>query len=443
MRDEGILNDDINKLVLRYMVPSVLGMLGLSCCIFLDTMFIGRGIGNLGLAALNIAIPFFNIFSAISLLTGVGGATLLSINKGKKKYETIDEIFTLAIIVTIVVGILFSIICLLFINNIVSFLGATGIIFSYVKEYLEVILFGGVLFILSTTLNVFIRNDGNPKVSMWAIIGSNFTNIILDYILIFPLNMGMRGAAIATTIAQLAGISILLTHFLFKKNKMKFSIKKLKCTYLKRMLNNGFPSFILELCAGIVIIIFNIKLKEVSGDISISAYSIIVNFSLVIIAIFNGIAQGIQPIMSMNYGGQKYKRVIKTYRSGLKWIVILGTAFFLLGEIVPNAIINIFSESGSELKSIATTGIRIYFIALIPMGINIFNVGVLQSIEKSKTSTIISLLRGIILVVIFLEVLSIAFGLNGIWSTTPVVEIFTLIISTLCILKEKKRIEMI
>ncbi|WP_297633435.1 MATE family efflux transporter [uncultured Clostridium sp.] len=443
MINKSMLKEDIKKLVIKYMLPSVLGMLGLSCCIFLDTMFIGRGIGDLGLAALNIAIPFFNIFTAISLLTGVGGATLLAIKMGKQEYEVIDEIFTVAIIATVIIGIIFGGSCLIFINEIIKALGATGIIFIYVKEYLQIILFGAVLFILSTTLNVFVRNDGNPKISMWAIIGANIVNIILDYILIFPLNMGMRGAAIATTTAQVCGIIILCFHFILKKNKMKFSLKKLKGRYVKRILNNGFPSFVLEVSAAIVIVVFNIKLKAIGGDISISAYSIIVNFSLIIIAVFNGIAQGVQPIVSMNYGAKKYSRVLEAYRSGIKWTIFLGAIFFILGEICPNLIIDIFSKDPSRLKEIGATGIRIYFIALIPMGINIFNVGMLQSMEKARISTIISLIRGLVLVILLLEILAALFGLNGIWMTTPIVEGITLIISCLCIFKEKKYIEMV
>ncbi|MGL4848793.1 MAG: MATE family efflux transporter [Clostridium sp.] len=438
MKNNDLLKDDIHKLIVKYMVPSVLGMLGLSCCIFLDTMFIGRGIGEQGLAALNIAIPFFSIFTAFSLLTGVGGATLLSISMGKKQYDKANEIFTISIVLTAIFSVLFSFFTLIFINDIVRSLGATGIISVYVKQYLEVILFGGILFIMSTTLNVFIRNDGNPKASMWAIIGSNLTNIILDYLLIFPLGMGMRGAAIATTFAQVVGISILLTHFIFKKNKIKFSFKEIKFKFVKRILGNGTSSFILELSAGLVIILFNLKLKEIGGNISISAYSIIANFSLIIIAIFNGIAQGLQPIISMNYGGEKYDRVIKAYKEGLKITVIVGGAFFLLGEIFPNVIVNIFQSGNEELLKIASLGIKIYFVALIPMGLNILNVGFMQSIEKSRKATLVSFLRGLVLIIIFLEVLSKLFGLNGIWLTTPVVEFIALFLSFYFVLKERR-----
>ncbi|WP_195970733.1 MATE family efflux transporter [Clostridium thermobutyricum] len=441
MKNNDLLHDNLGKLVLDYMIPSILGMLGLSCCIFLDTMFIGRGMGERGLAALNLGIPFFNIFAAISLLTGIGGATLLSINIGKKKYETLNEIFTLSIFITIIISLLITVFGLYFINDIIRLLGASGIIFTYVKEYLEVIFWGSILFILSLTLNVFVRNDGSPKISMWAIIGSNITNIILDYILIFPLNMGMRGAAIATTTAQLVGIIILAFHFIMKKNKIKISIKALNFRYSKRILANGFSSFIVELSAGVVIILFNIKLKELGGDISISAYSIIANFSLIVIAIFNGIAQGIQPIISTNYGGGKNNRVINTYKIGLKIIIIVGGVFFLLGIIDPYMIIKIFAKGNNKLDEIASLGIKIYFIAFIPMGINILNVGVLQSIESSKISTMISLLRGLILIIVFLEIFSLVFKLNGVWITTPVVEIVTFIISIYFMRKEKEKLK--
>lgn len=440
MKKVDLLKEDILKLIIRYMIPSVTGMLGLSLCIFLDTMFIGQGIGNDGLAALNIGIPIYNLFNSIGLICGVGGATVLAISIGKKRYDELDEIFTVSISIAFIIGVLITVIGSIFLNQISIILGASDTLLPLVMDYLKVILGGSIAFIMASILNVFVRNDGDPKKSMWAIIGVNITNIVLDYIFIFPLNMGMKGAAIATTIGQIVGIAILLSHFFTGRNGIKFNMKSLSTKYVKRILSNGFPSFILEISAGIVIFMFNVKLAKISGDLAVSAYSIIANVALIFVAIFNGISQGIQPILGVNYGADKLKRVFKTYKLGIRIALISGIVFLSIGLFMPKVLISIFSSNTEGLLEIATKGIRIYFLAFIPMGINIVNIGFLQSIEKSKLSTWLSLIRGFVLIIIVLNIFSIIFGVDGVWMTIPIVESITIILSGIIVKKIEGRI---
>ena len=439
MKKVNLLEDSIGSLAVRYMIPSVLGMLGLSLCIFFDTMFIGRGIGNTGLAALNVGVPIYSIFNSVGFVFGVGGATTLSILIGKGRYKSANSIFTFSVISSFILSLLISVLGLIFLEQFATILGATETTLQYVKDYLSTILFFGISFSIIQTLSVFVRNDKNPKLVMWAVISSNTTNIVLDYIFNFPLGMGMRGAALATCIAQLVGISILLCHFVFKKNNISLNIKIYKNTfrYAKRVIFNGIPSLVNEMSAGVVIFIFNIVLVKIGGVQAVSAYSIIANVALIFLAIFNGISQGIQPIISVNYGAKKIDRVMKCFNLAKVTALICGIVFFIIGISNPKMIVNIFSTNTEGILEITSQGIRLYFIAFIFMGINVVSIGFMQSIERSKTSTIISLIRGFILISIVIVIMSYLMGLTGVWLTVPIVEIITLIYTIVAIKRDK------
>lgn len=441
MKKVNLLEDSIGALAVRYMIPSVLGMLGLSMCIFFDTMFIGRGIGNLGLAALNVGVPMYSIFNSIGLIFGVGGATALSISIGKGRLNSANSIFTFSVISSFISGAILSVFGMVFLEQLSLFLGASQETLPLVKEYLSAILSFGIAFIVIQTLSVFVRNDNNPKLVMWAVICANLTNIILDYVLIFPLNKGMRGAALATSIAQLVGVSILLLHFIFKKNSIHLHISQYKKSlrYAKRVILNGIPSLVNEMSAGVVIFIFNIVLIKIGGVEAVSAYSIISNVALICTAIFNGISQGIQPIISMNYGAKKIDRVISAFKLARKISFVSGVIFFIIGVSNPEFIARIFSSNIEGILDITCSGIRIYFLSFIVMGVNIVSIGFMQSIERSKVSTIISLIRGFILISIVIVIMSYIMGLTGAWLTVPIVESITLIY-TIIIIKGDKSI---
>lgn len=440
MKKVDLLEDNIISLVIRYMIPSVLGMLGLSMCIFFDTMFIGRGIGNLGLAALNVGVPIYSLFNGIGLIFGVGGATALAISIGKKRYDSANNIFTFAAITSVFIGLAITILGVLFLEDISLFLGASNETLPLVKDYLGMILTFSIAFIFIQTLSVFVRNDKNPKLVMWAVIASNITNIVLDYVFIFILDMGMMGAALATCIAQIVGISILSLHFIFKKNSIHLRVKNYfySFKYSKRVIMNGIPSLVMETSAGVVIFIFNVVLVRIGGVIAVSAYSIISNVALIFVAVFNGIAQGMQPIISVNYGAGRMNRVLTTLKIGRRIALSCGILFFIIGIWNPELIVNIFSSDSNELMDITSRGIRSYFIAFIPMGVNIVTIGFLQSIEKSKISTIVSLIRGFILISVVIMIMAYVLGVNGVWFTVPIVEGITLMYSFFILKKDEE-----
>lgn len=424
-----LLKGDIWNIFWSYLLPSVGGMLGISLYVLGDTLLVGRGLGSSGLAALNISIPIMNIFSGLGLLLGVGGATMVSILKGEGRNEDTDEVFTITFIISSIIGLLITIFGLIYLEEFATFMGASnGKILNMSTEYLRPLIIGSIFFVVNSFLIIFVRNDNAPKLVMTAMLISSISNVILDYIFIFIFNLGMMGAGLATALSPIISLSILSTHFIKKKNTIKFGKVSLKAETLKRIILNGIPSFIIETMAGIVIFIFNIVILKIEGNIGVSAYSIVANLSLFCAAVFNGIGQAIQPIVSINYGARKYERVREVVKLSVYTSLGVGILFFLIGLGFPRQLTRIFiNEANPELISLSITGIRLYFISFIFMGLNTVIVSYLQSMEYSRASISISIGRGFIFVISGIIILPIIFGIGGVWITIPLAEVITLI----------------
>lgn len=436
-KNSNLLNGNILYVFLNYLFPSIGGMLGTSLYVLADTIFVGRSLGSQGLAALNISIPVMNIFSGLGLLLGVGGATLVSIYKGKNKNNQTHTIFTYSIISCILIGVLITFLGLYYLNDIALFLGAKSKnILNMSKNYLQILISFSLFFILNSALVVFIRNDNAPKLSMIAMLSGTISNVILDYIFMFKFNLGIKGAAFATVLSPIISLSILSIHFITKKNTIKLATSKLDFNLLKRIISNGMPSLIVESMAGIIIFAFNNVILSIEGNLGVSAYSIIANLSLFCAAIFNGISQAIQPIISINYGACQNNRVHETVKLGIYTSLIFGLLFFIIGQLFPEQLSLMFMKKcDNVLVNLTTNGIRLYSISFIFMGLNSVMISYLQSMEFSKVSTFMSICRGFLMVLIGLLVFPRFFNLKGVWITLPFAE-FTTFILSLIIYKE-------
>ncbi len=430
-----LLEGDIKEIFFKYLIPSIGGMMGISLYVLGDTMLIGRGLGSQGLAALNISIPLINVLNGLGLLFGIGGSTFLSRSRGQKKDHKVNDIFTKSIIMAIIAGVLLTLLRVFFLDELCYFLGASDATFQMSRDYLGVLLAFSIPFVLNSTLTVLVRNDGAPKLAMWAMLTGSIVNVILDYVFIFEFNWGMWGGALATIISPILGLMILSTHFIRKKNMMALVKPKRDFRMVKRIIGNGSASFIVELSAGIVIFAFNKVILGITGDLGVSAYSIIANLSLIFTAIFIGVGQAIQPIVSYNYGAGKMDRVYESVRLAIYWALGLGILFYAIGMLFPAFLVSIFTKDSSDIMETAVRGIRIYFSAFILMGLNIVMTTYIQSKEHAKVSTIISLTRGFGLIIVFLLILPKSFGIDGVWLTLPAAEFFTAVISFICFRK--------
>ncbi len=428
-RTMDLTRGNINDIFFRYLVPSVGGMLGTSLYVLGDTMIVGRGLGSAGLAALNLSIPIINVFTGLGLLFGIGGATALSVDKGMGREDSSHRIFTKSMSMSLFFGIVLTLIRVFFLDELTTFLGAEGDIFYMARDYLGMLMSFSIPFLLNTSLMVFVRNDGAPKTAMAGMLIGSVVNIFLDYVFIMKFHWGMWGGALATGLSPVLGLLILSTHFIRGKHTVRLTKWKMSWRNVKRIFANGIPSFIIECSAGIVIFTFNQRLLSISGNLAVSAYSIIANLSLIASAIFTGVGQAIQPIVSINYGAKKRHRILDTGRLGILVAMTLGVIFYVLGLLFPEQLAKIFVRDVSEIAHLVVPGIRLYFFAFLLMGVNIVMNSYVQSKEQAKTSLILSLMRGLVLIIILLMVLPEFLGIEGVWLTMPATELLTLFIS--------------
>ena len=426
-KKEELLTAKEGSLLLKYILPSVGGMLGLSLCILCDAMFIGQKFGALGVAALNITYPVYSLMTALYLMLGVGGATLIGIYMGQKNYKSINKIFTTSIIGIMVLYIFFLIARTFFMDDIVRLIGASEKTFAYTKSYLDVIMIFSGPYMLLGAMNVFIRNDSNPKLAMMSVIMTNIVNIVLDYVFLFICGYGIWGVALATSLGQIAGLIILSAHFIQKKNTFHFHIKSFDFKFIFKISKIGIPSFISSLTTGVVIIAFNFVSYNLLGNVGLSAYGVVNNIAVSFLAIFSGLAQGVQPLVSINFGAKNHSRVVRFIKLSRVIAFLVGASMFIIAFLFPVQIIHLFATGDELFMHQATVGMIIYFASFMLAGVNVLNIAAIQAIGEFKISTTLSLLRGFVYMLIFLFILSKSFGMMGLWVTMPVVELATLL----------------
>lgn len=423
-RNLNLTSDSVRKLYVTFLWPSVAGMLATSCYVLIDTIFIGRGLGNQGLAALDISLPVYNMLSAIGYLLGVGGATAHSTRLGRRKGVVWHSIAW---------GVILSFLCILagqlFITEISLLLGASSDILTSVNSYVGTLLNFSPFMILNALLVPIISNDNAPKLAMWSFVVGGITNTVLDAWFIFVLPWGMWGAAFATGIASVVSLLVLSLHFISPACTLKIMPVRFRLRTTAIILLNGLPSFIIEFSAGIVIFIFNRVLLQLMGELGIAAYSIIANISFICGSIYSGIAHALQPLVSVNYGARKWRRVARVRNLSVFCAFIFGLSLFLVGQFFPSQIVSVFVKNEPELLMVTVKGIKLYFLGFLPMGINIALGTYFQSMEFFRHAIFISLGRGAVFILVGLLVLPSRFGIVGVWLVIPFAETLAFLLS--------------
>lgn len=407
----------------KYVSLNILGMIGLSCYILMDTFFVARGLGADGLTALNLAIPIYNFIHGLGLMMGMGGATRYSILKGRGEKEKSNQVFLNAIIFTLVIALVTVFIGIILPDQISDILGAKDNIHGMTSIYIRVILLFSPFFLLNNVLICFVRNDNNPKLAMVGMLLGSISNIILDYIFIFPMQMGMFGAVLATGISPIISMAVLSLHFTKGKSNFGFKKTKLSIMYFKDITSLGAASFIQELSSGIVMIVFNSIILYLHGNIGVAAYAVVANIALVVIAIFNGVAQGIQPLLSNSYGKGNTKELKYVFHLGLVTSVTLAIVIYGVTYFNAEWMVSLFNKEGNQtLTSMGVEGLRLYFTAFFFMGFNIIATVYFSSIDKPWKSFSISILRGFVIVIPLIFLLAFLFDMTGVWLSLAVTE---------------------
>lgn len=422
----------------KYVSQNMLGMVGMSVYILADTFFISRAVGANGITALNLVLPLYNLIFAIGAMIGVGSAIRFVIERHGDNPET-EGYFFHALIWALLISLIFIFIGIFLPDKLIGLLGGDSTIIAVGKDYTRIFMVFAPFFMWNHICMAFVRNDGNPSIAMAATLFGSLFNIVFDYILMFPLGLGMCGAALATGCSPIVGILICCIHFKSSKCTIKFKPIPLSVKRLLHSCHVGISSFVAELSSGVITIVFNMVILSIAGNIGVAAYGVVANTSLVAVSLFNGIAQGSQPLISDSYGKGELKNVI--YLIKLAITTSLFVAVFLIigvyfGAPSITAVFN--SEKNPLLAQYAISGLRIYFTGFIFAGINIVGSSILSSVESAKFAFTASIMRGFAAITFFAFLLSKLFGLTGVWSAFPAAELLTMFVTILGIFKINK-----
>jgi putative MATE family efflux protein len=428
------------KNFIKYVSLNILGMIGLSCYILADTFFISKALGATGITALNFAISIYSVIHGIGLMIGIGGATRYSILRIQNEDRKANIIFTTSIKLGVLFGVIFAAMGISGSKALAIILGADSSTLPFTNIYLKTILCFAPLFIINNLILAFVRNDDNPKLSMIAMLTGSFSNIVLDYIFMFPLGMGMFGAAFATGLAPIISIGILSSHFFERKNNVRWIRTQVAWTCICDILCLGLSAFITEVSSAIVLITFNLVILRLEGNLGVASYGIIANIALVGVSVFTGIAQGIQPVISKGYGMQNYEVIRKILRLALFTSLAIASIIYFSMFFNTDRIISFFnSEQNLEITRIAKAGLRLYFIGFFFAGINIIMAAFLSATERATAAFFISVARGCIIIVPLVLLLGRIWNITGIWLAFVISEcMITMIIIFMACFKMKK-----
>lgn len=434
----------IGKLLLQYSIPAIIGMVVNALYNIVDRMFIGNipDIGSLAITGVGITMPIMTIVLAFGMLIGIGTTANISLNLGKGNRTTAEKLLGNAFTLSIIVGLAIAITGTIFANPILNLFGASENTLFYAKEYIGIILLGCTFNILSFALNSTVRADGNPKMSSITMVIGCGANIILDYLFIFVLNLGVKGAALATIISQAITFFIILYYYTAGNSNLKLKIEnfKLKKHLVTMTFAIGIAPFATQIANSLVQVIANNALKTYGSDLAIGAMTVISSLNIIFMMPIFGINQGCQPIIGFNYGAKKYERAKEAFKYATIAACVICIIGFVSIQCFPTQIISLFNND-PELTTLAIKGIRIYLLMMPVVGINIVATSYYQSIGKAKISMFVSLLRQVILLIPFTIILPKFIGLDGVWAAGACADSLSVIITLVLLKKEFKQLD--
>lgn len=431
----------IKKQFIKYVTQNIFGMLGISCYIIADTFFIAKAAGADGITVLNLALPLYSVIFAIGSMIGVGSATRFAILRAQGKEEA-EKYFSNAIAFVWMIGILFTIAGIFIPDKIIAAMGGDAGIVALGMDYNRIFLLFTPFFMMNYVISAFVRNDNAPSLAMAGTLAGSLANVVFDYVFMFPLDMGLAGAALATAASPVISILICSTHFFTKKNTIRFR----KCLpSVRRLLLScqlGVAAFVGEISSGVTTAVFNFLILGLVGNVGVAAYGVVANYALVAVAIFNGVSQGSQPLISRYYGKGDMSSVKTLLKLGVG--AAIGISVMVLAGVYAftDPLVAVFnSENSLEMAGYARNGMKIYFIGFLFAGFNIVGTGFLSATERAKEAFAASILRGFIGIVGCSLLLSALLGLNGVWLSFPASELLTALLIMTALVKGRRLME--
>ncbi len=430
--------ESITRLLIRFSLPATAGMLVMATYNIVDTIFVGI-LGSEAIAALSVAFPFQMLLGALGIGTGVGAASLISRSLGSGQREVAQNAVGQVISLSVIYGLVVALVGFFFLEPILVLFGATPEILALTGEYVIVITSGSVMFFLIMSLNNVVRGEGNPKLSMYVMIISAVINIALDPVFIFLLGMGVRGAAVATVLAKIVGVVIMLRYFTSGKGEITICLSCLKPHWetIRKIYVIGFPAMILQISTNLSLVVAN-NILAVYGFLAIAALGLIFRLFMFALMPIIGVSQGMLPIIGYNFGAGKMDRIRETL---IKCVIIstgIATFFGTVYFIWPSLFISIFSRE-PELIALASGALRIMVIMFPLIGAQIVFSTYFQATGKGIPSLVLSILREVILFIPLLLILSGLFGLDGVWVSRPASDLLAFLVTYILITRELRR----
>ena len=427
---------NLTKQFFKYVSQNIFGLLGTSCYILADTYFIAQAAGTDGVTLLNLCLPIYNLIFAFGSMIGLGAATRYAILRAQGDARA-QRYFSNAIFSVCILAVPFMLVGIFSPDGLLRLMGGDADIVALGMNYARIFLMFTPFFMCNYVVASFVRNDGDPSLAMVATLSGSLFNVVFDYIFIFPMGLGLPGAALATAISPILSIAVCSAHFIKKSNTITFVRKAPSVRLLAQSCQLGISGFVGELSSGVTTTVFNFLLLRLAGNVAVAAYGVVANFALVATAIFNGVAQGAQPLVSQCYGKNEMAGARKLLLLGCG--TALGLAALLYGVVFgyTDALTALFnSENSALMAEFAHSGMRIYFVGYFFAGCNIVAAGYLGAVNRPAEASITSLCRGMVAIVVCSLVLSALFGMNGVWAAFPVSEAITLVL-TVFLLKRK------
>lgn len=422
--------EKIGKLLMQYAIPAIIAMTASSLYNMVDSIFIGHGVGPLAISGLAITFPLMNLAAAFGSLVGVGASTLISVKLGQKDYSTAQQILGNVVTLNLIIGIVFTLISLLFLDPILCFFGASEATLPYARDYMITILLGNVVTHMYLGLNSVLRSAGHPQKAMAATILTVIINTLLDPLFIYTFHMGIRGAAIATVLAQVISLCWLIKIFCNRNELLHFrkGIYHLKSKLVENIIGIGLAPFFMNLASCFIVILINKGLKLYDGDLAIGAFGIVNRIVYLFVMIVMGLNQGMQPIAGYNFGAQLYHRVNQVMKYTVIAATIVTTSGFLVGELMPELAVSAFTTD-TQLIQLGAKGLRVVVMFFPIIGFQMVTSNFFQSIGMAKKAIILSLSRQVLILIPCLLILPLFWGVDGVWYSMPISDITASIIA--------------
>lgn len=435
--------ESIGKLLWKYSLPTIVGMLVFAFYNIIDRIFIGRAVGSLGIAAVGITYPIFLILIALGMLVGIGAGTMVSIKLGAGRKDEAEKILGSAFTTLVALSVISTAAGLFYIDGILISFGASPNVLPYARDFMRIIFLSIIFSFISMGLNNVIRAEGNPGTAMGTMLIGSLINIALNPLFIFVFGLGVAGSALATLVSNAVSSAWVMWHFTRGKGNIKLRLKHLipDPAILKPVLLIGLSPFITQLAGSAVAVLMNRSMLHYGGDIGVSALGIVSGITMSLMMPIIGISQGAQPIIGYNYGAGEHGRVKKTMLLSCIWATAISGAVFIAAYAAPEAIIKIFDSRTPELVTVGVNGMKLFMIGVIFLGFQIVGTNYFQAVGKPHVSIFLTLLRQAFLLIPFIYILPRFWQLNGLWLAMPAADIITSIVVFLFLTAEMKKLQ--